>query len=123
MDITSMPPETTAFQYVDIEDWTDSIEGTDVEIPSRTKIVLRTMFGQLRVVESFHSAQKLLLEAILKSLGPRLPEILTFQTNDIFVASRLVFMFHSKFASYAQKEFSIYERRHLESSEAFQKAL
>jgi hypothetical protein len=61
------------------------------------------MFAELRTEQLFHSAQKLVLEAILKLLGPKIPEVLTFEINDIFVASRLVFKLHRKFVNYVQK--------------------
>ena len=79
--IACIPPQTTAFDDVDIEELIDSTENAGAAVPSRTKIVLRTMFAELRTEQLFHSAQTMLLEAILKLLGPRLPEVLTFEIN------------------------------------------
>ena len=61
------------------------------------------MLEHLDDEEVFYSAQKEVLNAILKLISPKLPEVLTFQINDIFVASRLIWKLHRKFLSYVQK--------------------
>lgn len=61
------------------------------------------MFQEFRTEQIFHAAQKMVLDALLKLLSPKLPEVLTFQISDIFVASRLISKLHRKFECYVQK--------------------
>ncbi|MFN9940366.1 MAG: hypothetical protein ACK56I_12920, partial [bacterium] len=75
----------------------------------------------MRTEQLFHSAQKLVLEAILKLLGPKLPKVLTFEINDIFVASRLVFKLHRKFVNYVQKNIASINDDILSHSKKFKK--
>ena len=61
------------------------------------------MLQQLDDEVVLYCAQKEVLNAILKLISPKLPEVLTFQINDIFVATRLIWKLHRKFLSYVEK--------------------
>ena len=101
--IKTIPPQDSGYNDVNINTLISSTEQAGERIPERIKSVLRATFQNLNDEEVFYSAQKEVLNAILKLISPKLPEVLTFQINDIFVASRLIWKLHRKFLSYVQK--------------------
>jgi len=101
--IKTIPSQDSGYEDVDIDTLISSTEEAGEQIPERVKTVLRATFENLDDEEVFYSAQKEVLNAVLKLISPKLPEVLSFQINDIFVASRLIWKLHRKFLSYVQK--------------------
>ena len=101
--VKTIPSQDSDYDDIDIDTLISSTEQAGEQIPERVKNVLRATFEHLDDEEVFYSAQKEVLNAILKLINPKLPEVLNFQINDIFVASRLMWKLHRKFLSYVQK--------------------
>jgi len=101
--VTAIPSQDADFSDVDVEILISSSEQSGEVLSERVKNVLRSTFSNLDNEEIFYAAQKEVLNAILKLINPKLPEVLTFQINDTFVASRLIWKLHRKFLGYVQK--------------------
>jgi len=101
--ISDIPSPNTEFATDLIDVLIASTKTAGQEVPARVKSVLRSTFQDLADQDTFYAAQKEVLNAILKLLSPTLPEVLNFEINDVFVASRLICKLHRKFLGYVQK--------------------
>jgi hypothetical protein len=88
---------------VSIEDLISAAVDAGADIPQRARKIMQTSFAELDSEKHFHAAQKLALKSILTLLSPTLPEVLNFQINDTFVASRLVSKLYCKFTNYVER--------------------
>ena len=103
----------------------DLIGGTETEtgkLSDHSKSIMRSMVTDLHIEKNFVAAQKAALEVNLKSLSPNSPEVMNFQMNDIFVASRLIWKLQRNYNDHAQKNITSINRdilRHIEKYKKF----